>query len=36
MEARLFEGLVVTERSAAEMPAHVRADENYLPLARIG
>ena len=35
MHQRLYDGLVVTERRPADMPAHVRADKDFLPLACI-
>ena len=35
MRARMYNGLVVTERQEADMPAHVRADPDFLPLAMI-
>ena len=35
MHDRMYAGLTVTQRSPSEMPAHVRADELFLPLASI-
>ena len=35
MSQRLYSGLKVTERQPTEMPAHVQADELFLPLAMI-
>ena len=35
MEARMYQGLVITEAAVADMPAHVQNDKDFLPLARI-
>ena len=36
MWTRMYEALKVYFRPVEEMPSHVRSDEHFLPLARIG